>query len=167
MTNVNFTSGKSDGKASKYVPENYVGFKVFIVLLILAGIALVALFANIKSSHAMGYGYDVRANACRTSYLFAAEKVQTGEKHAETDGWNCGIDTVSHKTVKHSNNNTPTVEQVKPVQNNTSVDNAPVPAVHGNPGNDKPVGNSGEKCDKGMCENSDGNSGEHGKSNND
>jgi hypothetical protein len=36
-----------------------------------------------------------------------------------------------------------------------------------NPGNDKPVGNAGEKCNKNMCENAAGNSGEHGKSDND
>jgi phosphoglycerol transferase MdoB-like AlkP superfamily enzyme len=53
MTNVNNTSGKDDGRMSRYVPENYVGFKVFVVLLVLAIVALVALFANIKASHAM------------------------------------------------------------------------------------------------------------------
>ena len=36
----------------------------------------------------------------------------------------------------------------------------PEPA-QGNPGNNKPVGNAGEKCNKGMCEN--GNSGATGK----
>jgi hypothetical protein len=42
-----------------------------------------------------------------------------------------------------------------------------VPAeVPGNPGNDKPVGNK-EHCDKGMCENTDRETGEHGKSSND
>jgi hypothetical protein len=61
----------------------------------------------------------------------------------------------------------PTVTEV-PVVTPPAVEPTQEPTVEkGNPGNDKPVGNAGEKCNKNMCENADGQTGEHGKSDND
>lgn len=46
MTNVNNTSGKSDGKLSRYEPENYIGFKLFVGFLVLSIIGLAIFFAT-------------------------------------------------------------------------------------------------------------------------
>jgi len=54
-----------------------------------------------------------------------------------------------------------------PIITETPVEPPIVTPVSGNPGNDKNTGKAGEKCNKSMCENSDGETGEHGKSHND
>lgn len=76
----------------------------------------------------------------------------------------------SHDVPSTSTNNTNETVTIapEPVQD-TSVDDTLVvvdnpPVQIGNPGNNKPVGKAGEKCDKGMCEN--GNNGEKGNSDN-
>jgi hypothetical protein len=61
---------------------------------------------------------------------------------------------------------TETITTVETVITETVTDESPADVL-GNPGNDKAVGHAGEKCDKGMCENTDGETGEHGRSNND
>lgn len=184
MTNVNNTSGKSDGRVSVYEVENYTGFKVFITLLILAIVALVALFANIKASHAMS---TARYAACQNVLSIVAtphnpignnphpacvpynkgtdkqEKTSKDSTPTVQDNTKVTLDTGTTPNVPDENNTTPIVDD-DTESNDTPIVAAP---VQGNPGNDKPVGNAGEKCEKGMCENSDGQSGEHGNSNND
>lgn len=44
MTNVNQTSGKNDGMSTRYEQENYIGFKIAMVLLAIAFIGLVVFF---------------------------------------------------------------------------------------------------------------------------
>ena len=61
---------------------------------------------------------------------------------------------------------TPTVEPTQPPATETPVVITSTPAAPGNPGNDKPVGQT-EHCEKGMCENEGGQDGEHGQSGND
>ena len=53
------------------------------------------------------------------------------------------------------------------ITEDTTDNTPPTVSENGNPGNDKAVGHAGEKCDKGLCENADGVTGEKGKSNND
>jgi hypothetical protein len=60
---------------------------------------------------------------------------------------------------------TVTVEPTQPPVTGTPEMTA-TPAGPGNPGNDKPVGQT-EHCEKGMCENEGGQDGEHGQSDND
>jgi len=84
--------------------------------------------------------------------------------------WYCGVVpdtaeiTVNHVVV-HPASPVVSLVPVETVSEDNSV-STPAP-TQSNPGNDKSVGHAGEKCDKGMCENPDGKTGEHGNSNND
>lgn len=59
-----------------------------------------------------------------------------------------------------------TPEPTQPPATETPIVVTATPDAPGNPGNDKPVGQT-EHCEKGMCENDGGQDGEHGQSQND
>jgi len=117
-----------------------------------------------------------RSDACRNYFLFAHES----EAQGETDAIACAAPVVVVVEKKHHEPivtpapvvETPVVVVAEDNDTDTPVVVTPepeapaTPVVHGNPGNDKPVGQT-EQCNKGMCENAGGQDGEHGKSNND
>jgi hypothetical protein len=162
--------------------KNYVKPVLLVGLFITTLVILLAL--GIKSSHAMS---TARFAACQNVLSIVATPhnpvgnnphpacvpyAKGTDKQAKhtvkdnapvvQDNTKVTLDTGTTPNVPDENNTTPIVDDTE--SNDTPVVTAP---VQGNPGNDKPVGNAGEKCEKGMCENSDGQSGEHGNSDND
>lgn len=159
-------------------------FLIVIALIVLAGFLAFATGAV----HAMSAGY-IRPEGCHT---YSVGAVFGGADN--TEAFLCGEQAETVKkdkpadnkpattTPKPADNDTPVIvdnggetvpdvtDEVPTVEDNTPAD-TDTPAVEdtatGNPGNDKPVGKAGEKCNKNMCENTDGTTGEHGKSKND
>lgn len=162
--------------------------KLFTQLFVAILVAILIAFLTGEIIEAAAKGFGIRSNACRTFHLFAHQK--DIEAQQEIDGLFCGIESATKKDTAGSVNVPPVVDvppadvtppaedkrvTINPQPNQPSnpvnppviVPVEPNPSNPSNPGNDKPVGNAGEKCNKGMCENSDGVSGEHGNSNND
>ena len=128
-------------------------------------LVLVALLMVFHSGRAMS-AHDTAVTGGGDCY---AHEYQ-GDTWAVGNSWYCGVIPAVDKPAKHNKedgNVVDTADTIVPAVDNPPAIETVQETDNGNPGNDKPVGNAGEKCDKSMCENADNTSGEHGKSNQD
>lgn len=152
--------------------RNTADFFMIVMAVIIA--ALVLLAFKTLPAHAMSNDYSQAHNFTGGSECHAYNTT-TGVIQPVYDY--CHVDTgkPADKHIENHNDKstvivadqTPVID-ILPADKPTDDKPADKPTVQkGNPGNDKAVGNAGEKCNKGMCENADQTTGEHGKSKND
>jgi hypothetical protein len=161
----------------EYIPNHSKAVLFVGMFVILAVVILIMGVMNVKASSDKRLHYA--PNGCVPyTYSMITTSYASGMTHSPCNGsQQAERDNRDNEDTAESTIESPIAPESVPAATESPVVTPPavvtdVPTVEptierGNPGNDKPVGNAGEKCEKGMCENAAGNSGEHGKSDND